>query len=119
LGLVGLFRRGRDRAVDEPAMVSTWPAAVPIGPDHAPAPWRAESLCAEALCAEALWAGTLALMTRYAEPDSAPLRPAIARKVACNLEQLARHPDLARPLGCVVRRSQARWVALTGAAPSS
>ena len=95
-------------------MVSAWPAAVSVRPGHAPAP-----LCAEALCAEALWAGTLALMTRYAEPDSAWLRPTMARKVASNLEQLARHPDLARPLSCVVRRSQARWVALAGVAPSS
>lgn len=90
-------------------MVSAWPAAVSIGPEPAPTP----------LCAEALWAGTLALMTRYAEPDSSLLRPIIARKVACNLEHLARHPDLARPLGCVVRRSRARWAALAGVAPST
>jgi hypothetical protein len=64
------------------------------------------------LCTEALWAGTLALMTRYAEPGDAALRPLIACKIVSNLECLARHPDLPRPLCCVVRRARDRWVRL-------
>lgn len=83
-------------------MVSATRLPAPAGPGDSELP----------LCVEALWAGTLALMTRYAEPGGVALRPVIACKIVANLECLARHPDLSRPLCCVVRRARDRWVRL-------
>jgi hypothetical protein len=69
-------------------------------------------------CVEALWAGTLALMTTYADPRSPAHRELIARKVVSNLFFLARHPGLGGPLRQIVQRAHGRWTAMAGGAAS-
>jgi len=65
-------------------------------------------------CVEALWAGTLALMTTYADPGSPAHRALIARKVVSNLFFLARHPRLGASLRLVVERAHGRWASIAG-----
>ena len=70
-------------------------------------------------CVEALWAGTLALMTTYAEPATPQHRTLIARKVVSNLFFLAHHPALPLPLRRVVERAHGRWAGLAGHSKAS
>lgn len=59
---------------------------------------------------EALLAGTLALLTGYAQsaPDCAH-RPLMARKVVSNLFFLAAHPQLSAPMQTLLGNLRTRW----------
>ena len=59
---------------------------------------------------EALMAGTLALLTGYAQ--SAPgceCRPLMARKLVSNLFFLSEHPQLSAPMQTVLSNLRTRW----------
>lgn len=59
---------------------------------------------------EALMAGTLALLTGYAQ--SAPgceCRPMMARKLVSNLCALSGHPDLSGPMQVMLGNLRTRW----------
>jgi len=82
-----------------------------------------EELDAPALpSAEALVAGTVALMTTWADPCphcTLPLavqRALMARKIAANLDMLQHHPALSAGLQQVMARARPRWAGLAGAA---
>ena len=70
---------------------------------------------------DALIAGTVALMTTWADPcPHAPLPPAdlrrlVARKVVSNLFFLQHHPLLSPPLRQSLAHAHARWVGLAHA----
>ena len=70
---------------------------------------------------DALIAGTVALMTTWADPcPHAPLPPAdmrrlVARKVVSNLFFLQHHPLLSPPLRQSLAQAHARWVGLAHA----
>lgn len=59
---------------------------------------------------EALLAGTLALLTGYAQsaPDAVH-RSAMARKAATHLGCLSDHPQLSAPMRVMLARLQTRW----------
>jgi hypothetical protein len=59
---------------------------------------------------EALFAGTLALMTGYAQsaPDC-PNRPCMARKLVSNLLHLSAHPQLSPPMQTMLANLRTRW----------
>lgn len=59
---------------------------------------------------EALLAGTLALLTGYAQstPDGAH-RAAMARKAAAHLGSLAAHPQLSAPMRAMLANLRQRW----------
>lgn len=61
-------------------------------------------------CVEALFAGTLALMTGYAQSarDCAH-RPFMARKLVSNLEFLAAHPQLSPAMRTMLANLRTRW----------
>ena len=67
---------------------------------------------------EALLAGTLALMTTWADPhlkDRVVLtrhRDLIARKIVSNLHFLQNHPAVSQELRIVLNRSHDRWASL-------
>lgn len=69
-------------------------------------------------CAEALVAGTVALMTTWADPcGHARLAPEaqralVARKIVSNLDLLRRHPALSSGLRQVMALAHQRWVGL-------
>lgn len=92
------------------------PDAAPDTDDDVPLP-----------CPHALIAGTLALMTTWADPapgnalDVASLRSLLARKVVSNLFFLAEHPALPPGMRQVMAQVRGRWQALAsagGAAPA-
>ncbi|MFN3493519.1 MAG: hypothetical protein ACK40L_03320 [Hydrogenophaga sp.] len=60
--------------------------------------------------AEALMAGTLALLTGYAQsaPGSAHRHP-MAAKLVSNLWALAQHPDLSDPMRAMLCNLRIRW----------
>lgn len=61
--------------------------------------------------AEALMAGTLALMTGYAQTDAVCARRVLmARKLVCNLGSLAQHPQMSATMQTVLSRLQAHWL---------
>ncbi|MBS3996997.1 MAG: hypothetical protein KGZ67_06610 [Hydrogenophaga sp.] len=61
--------------------------------------------------AEALIAGTLALMTGYAQTDAlCTRRVLLARKLVCNLGSLAQHPQMSAPMQSVLSRLQSHWL---------
>lgn len=60
-------------------------------------------------CAEALLAGALALMTGHAQACCAGQRDLMARKVAHNLQLLARHPSLSAGFRSMLVQLQRRW----------
>ncbi|MGE0349014.1 hypothetical protein [Hydrogenophaga sp.] len=61
-------------------------------------------------CVEALLAGTLALMTGYAQSAcDCPHRAAMARKLVCNLYHLSEHPQLSSPMRTMVGNLRTRW----------
>lgn len=59
---------------------------------------------------EALMAGTMALLTGYAQsaPDCAN-RPLIAKKVVSNLFFLAAHPHISAPMQTMLGNLRTRW----------
>lgn len=61
-------------------------------------------------CAEALLAGTLALMTAYAQSGREGHRAMMAKKVASNIQVLAQHPLLSRGFKTMLARLQVRWI---------
>lgn len=71
-------------------------------------------------CPEALLAGTLALMTSWADPcpharvEPARLRPLLARKLVSNLALMSQHPAFSAPLRQVLAQAQRRWAELAG-----
>lgn len=65
-------------------------------------------------CAEALLAGALALMTGYAQACCAGQRERMARKVADNLQLLARHPALSSEFRSMLAQLQRRWAEQDG-----
>ncbi len=60
-------------------------------------------------CAEAMLAGTLALMTGYAQQHDASVRSLMARKVVSNLFFLSGHPQLSDAFRTMVLNLRARW----------
>lgn len=59
---------------------------------------------------EALMAGTLALMTGYAQAAAeGPQRPLMARKLVSNLFFLAEHPLVSPPMRCMLSKLRTRW----------
>jgi hypothetical protein len=68
-------------------------------------------------CAGGLLAGTLALMTGWAECSDGARRVLMARKIASNLFFLREHPQLPGGLRLVVAKVHAHWVELAAAAP--
>lgn len=59
---------------------------------------------------EALLAGTLALMTGYAQSArDCPHRAAMARKLVSNLLYLSAHPQLSPPMQIMVANLRTRW----------
>ena len=60
-------------------------------------------------CMEALLAGTLALMTGYAQACCDSHREAMARKIATNLEALAQAQALSPHFRTMLWNLQARW----------
>ncbi len=59
---------------------------------------------------EALLAGTLALMTGYAQSARAcPHRPLMARKLVSNLVCLSAHPQLSPPMQVMLGNLRTRW----------
>lgn len=75
-------------------------------------------------CPHAMIAGTLALMTTWADPapghalDVAGLRSLLARKVVSNLFFLAEHPALSPAMRQVMAQARERWQGLTHASPT-
>ena len=73
-------------------------------------------------CAQALVAGTVALMTVWADPcpncstDAATQRLLVARKIVSNLYLLRQHPHLGEPLQLVMANAHQRWVGVARAA---
>ena len=73
-------------------------------------------------CAQALVAGTVALMTVWADPcldgaaDAATQRLLVARKIVSNLFFLQQHPHLGEPLRQVMANAHRRWVGMARAA---
>lgn len=71
-------------------------------------------------CAEALLAGTLALMTAYAQgsPDCCG-RPQMAAQLVSNLIRLSHHPAFTPTMHIVLKRLSGSWQQqLTGHAPA-
>ncbi|MDT7838106.1 hypothetical protein [Aquabacterium sp. OR-4] len=74
-------------------------------------------------CPHALIAGTLALMTTWADPapgtalDVASLRSLLARKVVSNLFFLAEHPALSDAMRQVMAQARERWQGLARGEP--
>lgn len=61
--------------------------------------------------AEALIAGTLALMTGYAQAEVASgRRLLLARKLVSNLGSLAEHPQMSEAMQTVLNRLQGHWL---------
>ena len=61
---------------------------------------------------EALLAGTLALMTGYAQSArECPHRPMMAHKLATNLSDLSAHPQLSLPMRSMLAKLRTRWEA--------
>jgi len=60
-------------------------------------------------CAEAMLAGTLALMTGYAQQQDAGVRSLMARKVVSNLFFLSGHPHLSDAFRTMLVNLRARW----------
>lgn len=68
---------------------------------------------------DALVAGTLALMTGYAQAPAADAhRPLMARKLVSNLFFLSEHPQLSPPMRCLLARLRTRWQAQLAPSPA-
>lgn len=67
---------------------------------------------------EALTAGTLALMTGYAQaPADCPNRSLMARKLVSNLFFLSEHPHVSPPMRTMLANLRTRWQLAAEAAP--
>lgn len=67
--------------------------------------------------AEALLAGTLALMTGYAQhKEDCEIRPLMAGKLVRNLTALAAHPAISEPMKAMLTRLLEHWVRAAGLA---
>lgn len=67
--------------------------------------------------AEALLAGTLALMTGYAQhKEDCEIRPLMAGKLVRNLTALAAHPAISEPMQAMLTRLLEHWVRAAGPA---
>ena len=72
-------------------------------------------------CLEALVAGTVALMTRWAETrpgagaEDCPRRVLMARKIVSNLFFLEHHPDISPQLRQVMANAHRCWRGIAGA----
>ncbi|MFW5330417.1 hypothetical protein [Hydrogenophaga sp. ZJX-1] len=67
---------------------------------------------------EALTAGTLALMTGYAQaPADCPNRSLMARKLVSNLFFLSGHPQVSPPMRTLLANLRTRWQPAAEAAP--
>ncbi len=68
-------------------------------------------------CIDGLLAGTMALMTGYAEHQceqgNAQCRNLMAKKILSNLHFLATHPRMPQPMAAVLRNLQNHWHTLT------
>lgn len=64
-------------------------------------------------CAEALLAGTLALMTAYAQNCCGERRGLLAGKIAANLSSLGRHAGLSDPFRASVGKLHTQWVRMS------
>ncbi len=60
-------------------------------------------------CAQAVLAGTLALMTAYAQSSRDSHRVLMAKKVATNIRLLAHHPQLSQRFRTMLSNLQSRW----------
>ncbi len=69
---------------------------------------------------DALMAGTLALMTGYAQtPQDCPNRSLMAKKLVSNLFFLANHPNVPPTMRCVLGKLRTRWqLALNDSSPA-
>jgi hypothetical protein len=71
----------------------------------------------ELTCIDGLLAGTMALMTGYAEHQceqgSAHSRNLMAKKILSNLHFLATHPRMPQPMAAVLRNLHKHWHTLT------
>lgn len=78
-----------------------------------PAAAPTEALCDEEYLLpsmDALMAGTLALMTGYAQAaDTCTHRPLMARKLVSNLFFLANHPQVSPAMRCMLGNLRTRW----------
>lgn len=73
-------------------------------------PAEAESVQEHAMpCAEAMLAGTLALMTGYAQHADAGTRSLMAKKVVSNLFFLSGHPHLSDGFRTMLGNLRTRW----------
>lgn len=67
--------------------------------------------------AEALLAGTLALMTGYAQhKEDCEIRPLMAGKLVRNLTALAHHPAVSEPMQAMLTRLLEHWLRAAGPA---
>lgn len=73
-------------------------------------------------CPLAILAGTMALMTRYADPNPGQTRrgdcdvhPLLAKKIASNLLFLQHHPALPEQFGRVMAQVHAQWANIVAA----
>jgi hypothetical protein len=84
--------------------------------DLAAEPSSSAAVSGELPCAGGLIAGTLALMTTWADPPDGPdgacaaQRPLLARKIVSNLFFLRHHPDLGEPMRLVIGKVHERWL---------
>lgn len=58
---------------------------------------------------EAVMAGTLALMTGYAQARCATQRRLMMGKIVSNIALLGDHPHLSAPFRCAVRKLRCHW----------
>jgi hypothetical protein len=70
-------------------------------------------------CAEAMLAGTLALMTGYAQQSDEHMRCLMATKVASNLLSLSEHVNLTQSFRLLLRRLRWCWDAQLSAADAA
>lgn len=73
-------------------------------------------------CPLVMLAGTMALMTRYADPNPArslhgtiEIHPLLAQKIVSNLLFLQQHPALPEQLGRVMAQAHAQWASIVAA----
>lgn len=78
-----------------------------------PAAAPTEALCDEEYLLpsiDAIMAGTLALMTGYAQAaDTCTHRPLMAKKLVSNLFFLANHPQVSPTMRCMLSNLRTRW----------
>jgi hypothetical protein len=86
--------------------------------DLAAEPSGSAAVSGDLPCAGGLIAGTLALMTTWADPPDgacAAQRPLLARKIVSNLFFLRHHPDLGEPMRLVIGKVHERWLPMAAA----